>query len=204
MDPRGTAPPAADPCLVSASASRKLNGGTLIDETVLDLAAHQERMRNPASYRPDRCVCGSSQLHIHDRCERTPRGTTMGVVTIMVFLCYRCSATWRVLPAFLARHLWRTWEVVEGVVQKTRRADEPAVPARTQRRWRARLAQAARIPMQVLVSSGNQALRKVAQTVGLETDRRALVTAYREVFGGSLLAPLAALLHRLSPGIRLL
>jgi len=39
--------------------------------------------------------------------------------------------------------------------------------------------------------------------VGLDADRLALATGYAERFRTSLLAPLAALLHRLSPGVRL-
>ena len=127
-----------------------------------------------------------------------------GTLTVMVFLCAACLATWRVVPAFLARCLWRVWAVVEGVVMGTRRTGEPEVPERTQRRWRARLAQAARLPAQVLATSGSTALRAVAQAVGLDGDRQSLATCHMESFGGSLLQPLAALLHRLSPGIRLM
>jgi hypothetical protein len=99
-------------------------------------------------------------------------------VTVMVFLCVSCLATWRVLPAFLTRCLWRAWAVavVEGVVAGTWRSDEPPVPGRTQRRWRGRLAQTARVPGQVLATSGSAALRGVVQGLGLDGDRRALAT----------------------------
>ena len=208
MDPGRAAPPAAERCLVLSYASRGQKGGTLIDESVMDLAEHETRMRDPASYRPKECRCGGRTLHIHGRRERRMVGSAMadgglGTVTVMVFLCASCLATWRVLPAFLTRCLWRAWAVVEGVVAGTRRADEPRVPERTQRRWLARLAQTARVPGQVLATSGSATLREVAQGVGLDADRRGLAARYAVRFRTSLLAPLAALLHRLSPGVRL-
>ena len=213
MDQLRTAPPAAASCLVSSYASRGATGqkgGTLIDETVLDLAAHEVRMRDPASYRPGECqFCGSDRLHIHDRRERQLRFGRLGgltVVTVMVFLCAKCTATWRVLPAFLARCLWRSWAVVAVAVGfSRRRADEPDVPERTRQRWCARLAQAARVPMQVLAASGEAVLRGVAQGAGLEGSRRALVDNFAAAFTSAApLASLAELLHRLSPGIRLM
>jgi hypothetical protein len=208
MNPGWAAPPAAERCLVFSYTSRGQKGGTIIDESVLDLAAHEARMREPASYRPRECRCGGRTLHIHGRRERRMRGSAVadggsGGVTVMVFLCTSCVSTWRVLPAFLARHLWRAWRVVEEVVTGTRRADAPPVPKRTQARWRARLAQTARVPGQVLATSGSVALREVVQGSGLDVDRGALAARYSERFRTSLLAPLAALLHRLSPGVRL-
>ena len=67
-------------------------------------------------------------------------------MTVVVFLCAECSASWRVLPAFLARCLWRTWDVVEAALFEG--AQKVSVPARTVQRWRARLMQAARAPTQ--------------------------------------------------------
>jgi hypothetical protein len=166
-------------------------------------------MLNPEPYRPDQCRCGGQTLHIHGRRERKLEGTAVpdgGVasITVMVFLCVACRATWRVLPAFLARHLWRAWAVVEGVVQGTRGAGAPVVPARTARRWAARLRQSARLPGQLLATAGTAALAGVTQAAGLNADRRALAGEYAGRFGTTLLAPLAALLHRLSPGVRLM
>jgi hypothetical protein len=204
MDPVGAAPPAAESCLVSSYASSGQKGGTLVDETVLDLASHEARMLNPGSYRPEQCSCGGDRLHIHDRRDRHLRGDGgVAVLTVMVFLCARCLATWRVLPAFLARCLWRSWVVVEGVLNGTRPPEAPEVPARTVQRWHARLAQAARAAAQALAASGDPTLRAVAQSVGLEASRGALVKAYAEATA-SRLASLAALLHRLSPGLRLM
>jgi len=128
----------------------------------------------------------------------------VATITVMIFLCAGCQATWRVLPAFLARCLWRTWEVVEGAVQGTRGAGEPVVPPRTARRWAARLRQSARLPGQVLATTGRAALAEVTQAVGLDADRRSLAGEFAVRFGKTLLTRLAALLHRLSPGVRLM
>ena len=79
------------------------------------------------------------------------------------------------------------------------------MPARTAQRWRARLAQTALAATQALAASGAPMLREVAQGLGLEASRGALVKAYAEATASSsLLAPLAALLHRLCPGLRLM
>src|SRR3990172_76893 len=52
MDPGRAAPPAAERCLVLRYASSGQKGGTLIDESVGDLADHEARMHDPGSYRP--------------------------------------------------------------------------------------------------------------------------------------------------------
>ena len=202
MDPRWAAPPAAETCLVSSDASRGRKGGTLIDERVRELSVHETMMKDPASYRPAECRCGCTRLHLHDRRERRALGAgRTTVVTVVIFLCAKCFATWRVLPAFLARCLWRSWEVVEGAL----RGERSPVPARTAQRWQARLAQTARAATQALAASGAPMLCEVAQRVGLEASRSALVKAYAEATASSSqLAPLAALLHRLSPGLRLM
>jgi hypothetical protein len=200
MDPEWAAPPAADTCLVSSCASR---GGTFIDERVQELSVHEAMMKDPGSYRPAECRCGCTRLHLHDRRERRARGPGSTVVTVVIFLCAECFATWRVLPAFLARCLWRTWDVVEAALFDEKRP--PPVPVRTVQRWRGRLSQVALAATQALASAGEPTLRSVAQLVGLDGDRSALVVAYGEaVAGPSLLAPLAALLHRLRPGLRLM
>jgi hypothetical protein len=161
-------------------------------------------LASPEAYRPEACRCGCGRLHLHGLRERHPRQLVIGVepvpvVEIAVFLCAACGATWRVLPAFLARCLWRTWDVVEReVTDEARPHTAPPVPARTVQRWRSRLAQSARLPIQVLVVAGGR-LRELAERVGLEPTRMELLVAS----GGSL-AALAVLLHRLAPGVRLM
>jgi len=205
MCPPWAAPPAADPCLSLPYSSRpKQKGGTRIAEAVLSLAMHLRMLLSPDEYRPESCSCGCVQLHVHARRERHPRqlvveGEAVPVVSIVVFLCASCGATWRVLPAFLARCLWRTWDVVEReALDKPRPYSAPPVPRRTVQRWRARLAQTARLPVQLLVVAGGE-LRKLAARVGLEPTRLELLNAS----GGSL-AALSVLLHRLAPGVRLM
>jgi len=204
MNPRWAAPPAAQTCLVSSDASRGQKGGTLIDERVLELSVHETMMKDPASYRPTECRCGCTCLHLHDRRERRVRGAGSAVVTVVVFLCAKCFATWRVLPAFLARCLWRTWDVVDAALSEGERPPVP-VPVRTKQRWRARLAQTARVVTQALAASGERTLRAVAQGVGLDASRDALVKVYATAIESpSPLGALAALLHRLQPGLRLM
>jgi hypothetical protein len=205
MCPPRAAPPAADPCLTRPYSARpNQKGGTRIAEAVLDLATHLLMLLSPWKYCPEACRCGCTRLHVHGLRERHPRqlavdGEPVPVVRILVFLCAACGATWRVLPAFLARCLWRTWDVVEREVLAQHRANEcPPVPKRTVQRWRARLAQSARFPVQVLVVAG-RALRRLAERVGLEPTRAELLLAS----GGSLTA-LSVLLHRLAPGVRLM
>lgn len=204
MSPPRAAPPAADPCLDKLCASSSAQkGGTIIDETAPDLASHLRKLFFPDECRPAACRCGADCLHVHDRRDRHPRqlvvdGQPVVVVTIMVFLCAACSATWRVLPAFLARHLWRTWNVIERETLGEPRGTAPPVPRRTVQRWRARLAQAARLPVQALVVAGG-ALRKIAEQAGPDATRKELLLSY----GGSF-ASLALLLHRLAPGVRLM
>ena len=204
MNPEWVAPPAAETCLVLSDASRGRKGGTLIAERVLELSVHEAMMKDPGSYRPAECRCGGTRLHLHDRRERRARGPGSVVVTVVIFLCAKCFATWRVLPAFLARCLWRTWGVVEAALFNGERAGR-AVPARTVQRWHARLAEAALAATQALATSGDPTLRAVAQRVRLTGSRGALVQAYAAaVETPTLLAPLAALLHRLSSGLRLM
>jgi hypothetical protein len=203
MRPPWTPPPAADTCLSQTySSSPQPKGGTVIDDTVLDLAAHEARLVDPDSYRPKACSCGG-RLHVHDRRERRPRqlvvdGAAVSVVQILVFICSRCAATWRVLPAFLARCLWRTWDVVDREVNEHRRGSGPAVPPRTVQRWRARLHTSARVLVQVLAVAGGN-LRALAEAVGPDVSRWELLRK-----DGRGLAALAVLLHRLAPGIRLM
>ncbi len=124
-------PPQPEACLTSSRASR-FRGGTIIAEDVWTLEEHQRRLACADLYRPGTCPrCGGDCLHVHDYPERKPLGIALLVVIrIIRFLCFSpdCGATWRVLPAFLARHLWWTWEAVEAAVvpDVTAEASTPA------------------------------------------------------------------------------
>jgi hypothetical protein len=82
---------------------------------------------------------------VHDYRARVLRAESETPVAMIVrHLCVACEAIWQVLPAFIARHLWRTWPMVAQTLTPDappapaagRRG--PPVPARTARRWRAR------------------------------------------------------------------
>jgi hypothetical protein len=134
------------------------------------------------------------------------------VVRIVQYVCAaaECGATWRVLPRFLARHLWRAWKTVERVVMPAgvpRSAAAPTIPARTEQRWRARFAASARIVVVLLAASGGVALEALASRVGLDASRAELTAAHADVVGvapSSRLAALAELVHRLERGVRLM
>jgi hypothetical protein len=184
-------------------------GGTLIAEDVTDLETHQGRLSDPDGYRPPRCPrCGHGKLHVHDYRSRELLGEprrrkTEGTVSITV-VRHRCAnpeckAHWRTLPALLARHLRRRWEVVEAATVGSRRPGLPPVPERTRRRWRTRLRMSARVLTQVLAASGSAALEAIARRVGLSGTRLDVVVA-----DGGPLSAVAELLHRLAPGLRLM
>jgi len=215
-------PPAADPCLKQPYASRKRKGkpqkgGTMVRSDVKSLEEH-ERCLDEDGYCPDACGAPgcSGRLQRHQERIRQCRvgvaaALSVLLVVIMIFRCAKCGATWRVLPGFLARCLHREWWVVERVAATAdvpRERGEPRpqelAPARTRRRWAARLAQAALVPVQVLATSGDVNLRGLAQALGLQAERGEMVERYSAAFGAtSAFASLAELLHRLTPGIRL-
>lgn len=210
----GLPPPDPESCLVQSRVSR-FKGGTLIDEDVQDLEAHERRLCDPDGYRPGRCArCGHDVLHVHCYPERHPRGELgmPAVVRIAQYVCAaaECGATWRILPRFLARHLWRAWKTVERVVMPAGMppsAAAPTIPARTEQRWRARFAAAARILVVLLAASGGVALEALASSVGLDASRADLTSAHADVARvapTARLAALAELVHRLERGLRLM
>ena len=211
----GLPPPDPEGCLVTPRESR-FKGGTLIDETVRDLDAHERLLCDPDGYRPEHCPrCGHRILHVHCYPERHPRGELglPAVVRIIQYACAAatCGATWRMLPMFLARHLWRVWATVERVLDREPDNAAPLVaapiPVRTERRWRARLAAAARVLVVLLATSGGLALERIAARVGLDGTRAELVEVHTEatsIRSGLRLAAVAAVGHRLARGIRLM
>jgi hypothetical protein len=207
-------PPEPESCLVASRVS-SFKGGTLIAQDVWNLDVHQRRICDPDGYRPDRCPrCGHDVLHVHCYPERHPRGEPgmPPVVRVAQYQCAQaaCGATWRILPMFLARHLWRAWKTVERVAlpggEPPLRA-APPIPERTRSRWHSRLAATARVLVVLLAASGAQALESVAAKVGLAASRAELVQGYAEqidVPRGARLAAVAAVTHQLERGIRLM
>ena len=207
----GLPPPPAEKCLETSRKSSYL-GGTLIAEDVHDLAEHQRRLLDADEYRPSacpRCVCAA--VHVHMRPERHPRGDPLlpPVVVVLQFRCAseECGATWRVLPLFLARHLWHGWRAVERAVVRGSSPVGRTIGARTKERWRSRLASSARVLVVLLAMTGGGALEGVAMEVGLSGTRGELVAAYGAVTAspcGERLSSLGALVHRLERGVRLM
>ncbi len=199
MDPQRVTPPPPE-CLERRYPSSQ-KGGTIIAADVTDFETHQELQCDPDGYRPDRCRCGHDVLHVHDYpwrvllAEAGRRG-----VRIVRYVCVLCGAVWRIVPAFLARHLRRSWKVVEVATQmRARSRNQPKVPVRTVRRWQARLASAASTIVDALSGCRDDELVRVAKEAGAQPSRRELVHTY-----GAGLAGLAAVVHRIAPGVRVM
>jgi hypothetical protein len=129
-------------------------GGTLIAEDVWDLETHERRLGSPDTYRPSGCLRCGARVHIHDLRPRQLRDDPAVSTDVIRFRCAdreQCGAAWLILPAFLARHLWRSWSAVENAVESARRSP---VPARTRRRWKDRLASSARLLVALLTTAG--------------------------------------------------
>jgi len=199
--------PAVEACLGRPYPSSQ-KGGTLIAEDVHDLATHELRLADPDAYRPSACPrCGAS-LHVHDLRGRVLRGEPHAATEVIRFRCADrgvCGAAWQILPAFLARCLWGSWSRVGQALEA---AASSSVPARTRRRWRARLAGSARLLVALLGTATDGVWTRLAMSVGLDAQRSDLVQGYaaRSVAASwaTAFAELAAALHRLSPGVRLM
>jgi hypothetical protein len=191
-------------------------GGTLIAEDVLTLE-HHEKMLSTGAYRPQTgCPRCTGYLHIHDYRNRLLLADPASVILVVRFLCCSCGATWQVLPALLARHLWRSWRTVEQAVETPQQAPTMAsdsalatreIPERTRRRWLTRLCASAALLVVTLSTAETSLLTTVAGAVGLRGTRRNLVDTHTRiciVSVGQRLLQLAALVHRLAPGVRLM
>jgi hypothetical protein len=208
-------PPEFEACLFRLRSSTQ-KGGTLIAEQVIDHATHERRICDPDGYRPPFCPrCGECRLHVHDYRERVLRAEPgKPVARIVRLLCVACGAIWQILPLFIARHLWRTWNVVRHALMPEHKVSSssgepqhwPKVPLRTVRRWRARWLRPALALVQILASSGKATWAALA--TGLRSDATCsdLVFAYAREDAGQPqpLADLAALLYRLQPKVRLM
>jgi hypothetical protein len=202
-------PPAAAPCLDRPRPSSQ-KGGTLIAENVADLGTHRRLICDPDGYRPSECQnCYHPVLHMHERRYRLLLGDPeVTRVDIAIYRCANCDGVWRILPRFVARHLWRSWRVVEAATSEAGTPpSQPKVPERTLLRWHERLRSKASLLVQLLATSGNPCLEAVVHALGIDAVRGALVASYTASFSlrpGAQLASLSALIHRLGPGIRLM
>jgi hypothetical protein len=204
-------PPELEACLIRLRPSSQ-KGGTIIAEDVTDPETHERRICNPDAYRPPFCPnCGNRTLHVHDYRERTLRAEPgEPVARVVRHECVGCKAIWQILPAFIARHLWRSWKVVEHALTgsgppTTRRW--PAVPSRTRRRWRARWLRSARFLVQILAACGEAGWAALAGVLAPEATCAELVAVYageRRTPAGERLGTVAALIYRLQPKVRLM
>ena len=207
-DSRSLSPaPAACLCRPYTSSQK---GGTLIAEDVHDLATHELRLADPDAYRPSACPRCGAALHIHGLRARVLHGEAHAATEVIRFRCAdraRCGAAWQILPAFLARWLWGSWSRVSEALAG---GSSSGVPARTRRRWRARLASSARRVVAVLSTAIDGLWARIAMAVGLDAPRIDLVQSYiaqrscGEATSAGPWAELAGAIHRLSPGVRLM
>ena len=204
-------PPEPEACRVRLRPSTQ-KGGTIIAEDVVDRETHERRICDPDAYRPSCCPrCGARTLPVHDYRERVRRADPDApIATVVRHLCVACRAIWQVLPAFIARHLWRTWRVVTHVLTADARVvQEPArrwppVPRRTVRRWRARWQRSGRPVRHILAASGAAAWAAIVAHLGPDAPCADLIRAYAATGGVPPVAAFAALLYRLQPKVRLM
>jgi hypothetical protein len=213
IDHRSAPAPAAQECLCRPYPSSQ-KGGTVIIEEVVDLEEHERRLRL-GLYRLDGCPACGAPVHLHDR---RPRVMVSGVgdtrtaeitETQRVRCADRehCGAAWQLLPALLARHLWRRWQVVEQATVGPAGPSAPATPKQTLRRWAGRLASSAAVLVTVLAQAATWQVARLLRNVRHGDRRLELVAAYATVFEaqpGQRLCALAGLVHRMVPGVRLM
>jgi hypothetical protein len=211
----GLPPPPVEAILDSSRVSR-YRGGTLIAEEVLDLAEHARRLCDPDLYRPEECArCGHDRVHVHDRALRHPQGCPElpSVLEVLVFRCAGCGASWRILPRFLARHLWYAWRAVESLVKPAPEADgvqnelrAERASDRTEGRWRSRLASSGHLLRALLVIAGG-VLGELAVAVAQRCTREQVLDAFLaqvQPGAGGRLSAFAAVIHRVERGVRLM
>jgi Domain of unknown function (DUF6431) len=209
MSQRRLPPPEPAPCLVRPYPSSQ-KGGTLIAEQVTDRDEHRRRLCTPDGYRPAECPrCHHRVLHVHDYLDRVLLADSIEAkVGIVRYICAGCGGVWRILPAFVARHLWRSWDTVEAnTLSAPAPPTQPRVPERTLQRWRERLMASAMVLVQLFAASLDALLVGIACGVGHDGTREELVRAYAADAAeglGNPLALVAGLVHRLMPGVRLM
>jgi hypothetical protein len=204
-------PPPPAVCLTRSYASRKIKGGTIIAEDVCDLETHRKKLLDPDEYRSaiGACwACGSKALHalcFRERTLRGARGSAPLVETVRMYRCSvkRCGAVFTVLPAVIARHLWRLWKTVEDATR-----EKLEVASSTLDRWKERLGSSARQLVETLTSKASSLISaSMCSALAEARTRSDLVETFRSSFreqSFGALALLSAWIHRLVPGIRLM
>lgn len=175
-------------------------GGTLIAADIVTHEQHAAALADPDLERPQQCAaCDCPRVHVHERRTRLLDGLGSARVEILIFRCANrsCRVVWRVLPAFLARHLWRAWARVVEALDDAR--ERSSTPKRTRQRWLRRLRERATMLVVVLASLG-PARPPALTALDVEATRREVIRA----FGLPRLAKLAAVVERLVPGVRVM
>ena len=175
-------------------------GGTLIATHIETSEQQVAALADPDRVRPRSCqACRWPRLHVHERRTRLLGGLGSGRIQILIFRCANrpCRVVWRVLPAFMARYLWRRWSQVSAALDEG--SSRRPVPKRTRRRWRRRLREQARMLVVVLAQLGPRQAPALAR-IGLGASRGEVIGA----FGLQRLAELAALVDHLAAGVRVM
>ncbi len=128
------------------------------------------------------------------------------------YLCSICRAVWQVLPAFLARHLHRTWGAIQsrlvaaGALERGGAERRVAAKPTTTARWLARLQATAIVLTQALVECGGE-VASVVRELGIGCSRRDLVEGLARaglVKQRHKLGELACWIERVVPGVRVM
>ena len=188
-------------------------GGTLIEEEVQDLEDHRRKVLDPDWYRPDGCPRCNGILIGHGCRYRTLRDQPDSAgEEIRRYRCLPCRAVWQVLPAFLARHLQRTWGAIQsrlvaaGALERTGAEWRVRSKPTTLHRWLARLYAVATVLTQALAESGCEVAAVIAD-LGSQCSRGELIEALERadlVDKRHKAGQLACWVHRLVPGIRVM
>lgn len=209
-------PPQPEVCLTKSYKSREVKGGTVIAEDVWDRGVHRLKLLDPDAYRRYIGPCRSCDFGmLHALCFRVrllrsaeKRGQ-VEEVDIRLYRCPKkkggCGAVYTVLPAFIARHLWRDWQTVEDVCEGERKA-----PRRTTERWYGRLVCSAKQLVQLFQAAVVQTLKGSLDWVKALSDnltRGGFINTLRlskVISPPNAFAQIAARIHRIEPGVRLM
>jgi hypothetical protein len=195
------------------AAKSEQRGGTLIAEDVWDPVEHRLKVAHPDGYRPDGCPRCQGLLYGHGCRSRTLRDQPdRAAEEIRRYLCSMCRAVWQVLPAFLARHLHRTWGAIQsrlvaaGAIERTGAERRVAAKPTTTARWLDRLQATAIVLTQALVECGEE-VGSVVRQLGIGCSRQDLVeglAAVGLVEQRHKLGELACWIDRVVPGVRVM
>lgn len=182
-------------------------GGTIIAESVREVEEHR-RLLESGGYRPEGCPRCGSFLHVLDQRPRKLRDLSGSTTqeSICRYRCRFCRAVWQVLPGFIARHLHRTWDVVQTALAELSSPQRPATRATsTLRRWRGRLTSSAVVLIQAMLEVG-ASVGSLLQKVGTRCIRSELVDSLARdglIDEECRFQDLAGWIHRIYPGLRL-